>query len=153
MAIPPASYGIPYRQFNAAAFRNAIRFVFEMEQPPETGLRITFHFEDIITYTGRQDGERVPFDPTQSVIRTTPTPVTVPCDVTFKSQGDEPTAFGTVVPAKVNVLLLDVDYQKVKTASYVYINHDKYLRHFEEPAFGLFDVGLHTMVFVAENEV
>jgi hypothetical protein len=152
MATPPKAYGIPY-QFNADRFRNAIRFVFEMEQPPEFARRITFHFEDVITYTGRQDGERVPFDPTQSVVRTTPTPITVPCDVQFKNQSDEPTAFGTVVPAKVTVLLLDVDYVKVKDASYVHINGDKYLRHFEEPAFGLFDVGLHTMVFVAENEL
>lgn len=152
MAIPPKTYGIPY-QFDSTAYRNAIRFTFEMEQPPEPGLRIVFHFEDVITYLGRQDGEQVPFDPGQQVLRTTPTPITVPCDVQFKSQNDEPTAFGTVVPARITVLLLDVDYVKVKEASYVVINGDKYLRHYEEPSFGLFDVGLHTMVFTAENEL
>lgn len=152
MAKPPASYGIPY-QFDAARFRNAIRFVFEMEQPPEPGLRITFFFDDTVTYGGPKDSENVPFDPNQAPTRVSRTPVSVPCDVTFKNQNDEITPFGTVVPARIHVLLLDVDYIQVKDASFCVINGDRYLRHYEEPSFGLFDVGLHTLVFTAENEL
>lgn len=152
MATPDASRNLRY-QFDAAKFRNAIRFVFEMEQPPEAGLRLTFHFSDTVTYVGPQDSEKVPFDPAQVPVRVSRAAVTVPCDVQFAQQSDEPSAFGTIVPAKVTVTLLDEDYALVKDAAFVVVNGDKYQRHYEEPSMGLFDVGLHTMIFVAENEL
>jgi hypothetical protein len=152
VAKPDPTRNIPY-QFPADKFRNAVRFLFEMESPPEDEARITFHFAETVTYAGAQDSEKVPFDPAQAPTRTVRTPVNVPCDITFKNQSDEPTAFGTVVPATVTILLLDEDYAQVADAAFVIINGDRYMRHYEEPSFGLFDVGLHTMVFVAENEL
>lgn len=152
MAKPNSSRGISYN-FNAATFRNAIRFVFEMEADPEVGNQILFHFEPVIVFTGRADGDRVPFDPAQSAITTTPDPVTVPCDITFTTASDTPTSFGEVIPAKVEVLLLDLDYEQVANATYVTVNGDRYNRLYEPPSSGLFDVGLHKIVFQAENEI
>lgn len=152
MATPDSSRGISY-QFNGDVFRNAIQFVFEMAEPPEEGLAIMFHFPDVTTVDAPSDGDLVPFDPAERFVRSTRAPVHVPCNVEFASASDEPTAFGSVVPAKVKVLLLDEDYVKVKDASFVVVNGDRYNRQLEEPSFGLFDVGLHTMVFIAENEL
>jgi hypothetical protein len=152
MAKPLPSRNIPY-QFNGDRFRNAIRFVFEMGAPPEDGIGLVFHFSDTVTFTGPSDSNVVPFDPTQAATRETRTPVTVPCDVEFVSASEQPTAFGGIIPAKLKVLLLDDDYEKVADAIFVVMNGDRYNRQYEEPSFGLFDVGLHTMVFQAEDEI
>jgi hypothetical protein len=151
VAKPDASRKIPY-QFPSDKFRNAIRFVFEMAASTDEDRKLTFHFADTVTVTGTADSEEVPFDPTVPVTRVVKTPVTVPCDIEFQQAGDEPTAFGVVVPAKVKVLLLDEDYELVKDASFIVVNGDKYTRNYEPPDFALFDVGLHEMVFIAENE-
>ncbi len=152
MATPERSHRIPY-QFDGKKFRNAIQFVFEMAEPPESDQKIMFHFTDTVTYAGHADSDLVPFDPTQSATRTTRPPINVPCDVEFVQQSEEPTAFGSVVPSKLKVLLLDEDWAKVKDCSFVVMGGDKYNRYYEQPEFGLFDVGLHTMVFQAENEI
>jgi hypothetical protein len=152
MATPNPSRGIAYN-FNAATFRNAIRFVFEMETDPDADNALTFHFEPTITYAGRGDSDKVPFDPAQAPTTIVPVPIRVPCDVTFTAASDTPTSFGTVIPAKVTVLLLDEDYAQVKDATYIVVNGDKYNRLFVPPSSGLFDVGLHEIVFQAENEM
>lgn len=152
MATPLSSRAIPYA-FNGAQFRNAIQFVFEMAADPVLADQILFHFEDVVTNTSHADGDRVPFDPRMAPTVTTHAPVRVPCDVEFTAGSDVPTEFGTIIPAKLTVLLLDVDYEQVKDAAYVTMNGDRYNRLFEQPSFGLFDVGLHTLVFQAENEI
>ncbi len=152
MATPKPGRNIPY-QFPADKYRNAIRFVFEMESPPEVDRRIQFHFTDTVTFTGPSDSDKVPFDPTQAPIRVIKPAINVPCDIEFIAAPDEPTAFGAVIAAKIKVLLLDLDYEQVKTCSFVILNGDRYNRHYEPPSFGLFNVGLHEMVFVAENEL
>lgn len=149
MAIPSASRHIPYN-FRADTFRNAIRFVFEMETSTEQAP--LFYFAETVTTPGTHDGETVPFDPTQPIVRTVRAPVTVPCDVTFDKAADEPTAFGVVIPSKVTVLLLDEDYEQVRDAIYVIIQGERYNRNYEVPDFALFDVGVHQLVFIAENE-
>jgi hypothetical protein len=149
MATPASSRNIPY-QFDGDKFRNAIRFVFEMET--STKQAPLFYFAETVTTVGTADSEIVPFDPRIPVNRVIRAPVTVPCDVTFEKAADEPTAFGVVVPARVTVLLLDGDYELVKDSIYVLINGDKYHRDYEIPDFALFDVGVHQITFVAENE-
>lgn len=150
MAIP-SKRGIAY-QFNGPTFRNAIRFVFEMETSNDPNSAITFHFDDTVSFTGPRDGDDVPFDPRTPVVRTQHTTVRVPCDVEFQKAGDEPTAFGVVVPAKVKVTLLDQDYEKIKGASYVTVGGDRYAYHYEQPDYALFDVGIHEILYTAENE-
>lgn len=140
------------RGFRADKFRTAIRFVFDMAAPPETDYQLTFHFTDTISFVGPSDGDSVPFDPAEPITRTTQPPIQRPCDVEFLRSTDEVTAFGVVVPAKLKVTLLDEDYEDVKAASFVVMGGDRYLRHIEPPSFGLFDVGLHELIFIAENE-
>lgn len=141
------------RGFDAEKFRTAIRFVFEMAAPPDEDRQLTFHFTEEVSFTGPADGDSIPFDPGEAVTRTVRPPIQRPCDVEFIRATDEITAFGVVVPSKIKVTLLDDDFEDVKDASFVVVNGDKYLRHYQPPAYGLFDVGLHEMIFVAENEV
>ncbi len=151
MAKPDPSRHIQY-QFDGDRFRNAIRFVFEMGTPTEDEQQVTFHFADTLTFAGPADGEQVPFNPAEAIVRNTPPPIRRPCDVEFTKATDEPTAFGIVIPARITVTLLDEDYQDVKDATFIIVNGDRYIRHYEPPSYALFDVGLHEMVFIAENE-
>jgi hypothetical protein len=139
--------------FNADAFRSAIRFAMNLGAPPATGDQLTFHWHPTSTTGAISDGEGVPFDPTAAVSRTTPPPVTRPCAVEYVDAADQPTPFGAVIPTKVRVTLLDEDYQAVKAAGYVIIGGDKYVRSHEPPSVGLFDVGVHTIIYAAENEL
>lgn len=152
MTRPSPSRGIPYN-FNGDQFRNAIRFVFEMATDPISENAILFHFEPVITNNSHADGDKVPFDPRMAPVRQNRPAVRVPCDVEFTAASATPTEFGSVIPAKVTVLLLDGDYQQVAESTYITVNGDRYNRQFEAPSFGLFDVGLHTLVFQAENEI
>jgi len=139
-------------RFNAAGFRTAIRSVMEMGAPPKVEDRLTFHFDRTTAISGSTDSEGVPFDPAASMEVTTKPDLRVPCAVEYVNATDEPTRFGVVVPTRLKVTLLDEDYARVKDASSVTMGGDRYLRHAEPPAVGLFNVGVHEMVFVAENE-
>ncbi len=150
MAAPDSALGIAY-QFDADKFRRAIRFVFEMETAT-AAQAIVFHFTDTVAFAGPADGDIVPFDPTEVVTRTTPTPVSVPCDVEFIQSTEVATAFGVVIPARLRVTLLDVDWVIVKDSTFVTVGTERYLRDYEQPASALFDVDLHIITFVAENE-
>lgn len=140
------------RGFDADKFRTAIRFVFTMAAPPEVEQQLIFGFAEDVSFTGPADGDAVPFDPSAPITRTVRTPLSRPCDVQFDRATDEITAFGVVIPAKITVTLLDEDYNDVQDATWVLVNGNRYLRHYEKPSYGLFDVGLHEMVFLAEDE-
>ena len=58
----------------------------------------------------------------------------------------------TLTPQKLRVTLLDSDYDAVKDADFVVISGDRYIRHHEPPSVGLFQVGVHQILFTAENE-
>lgn len=143
--------------FDGEAFRDGIRLAFNMGAAPElddpTEAQIAFHFASQLVYTGPVDGDGVPFDPDSTVTRVVPQPVTVPCGIEYLNAADEVTAFGTVLPSRVKVTLLDEDYRKVKDASYVIIGGEKYVYHHSEVPRGLFDVGLYTLVFISENDL
>ena len=40
----------------------------------------------------------------------------------------------------------------LREADFILIAGDRYLRHHEPPSLGLFDVGVHTIIYIAENE-
>jgi hypothetical protein len=139
--------------FNADKFRTAIRFAMTLGAPPATGDQLTFHWNPTTATGAAKDGEGVPFDPAAIITRTSRPSVSRPCAVEFVDAADEPTAFGMVIPSKVKVTLLDEDYDAVKDADFVVITGDKYLRSHEPPSVGLFDVGVHQVIYVAENEL
>ncbi len=64
--------------FSAKAFRDGIRFVYDMAAPPQEGEQAAFYKESSLVYTVPVDDDNVPFDPTTTVQRITPAPVRVP---------------------------------------------------------------------------
>lgn len=139
--------------FDAAAFRDGIRFVYDMAAPPLEDEQLKFYFPSQLVYNKPVDDEDVPFDPSATVQRVQPAPVTVPCGVEYFDRAGEPVVFGTITASRIAVTLLDEDYKQVKGTTYVVLGGEKYnYQHTEAPS-GLFDVGLYTLHFVAENDL
>jgi hypothetical protein len=138
--------------FDAATFRSKIQFVFNMAATPDADRQLKFYFNDVVTYAGRKDGDAVPFDPTATVTRTSTDPVTVPCGIKVTKASEQNTAFGGVLPTKVTCTLLDEDYDQVKDADYIVFDGEKYLKENTGAPTGLFDVGIYSMTFTAEND-
>lgn len=140
------------RNFNAAAFRTAIRSVMTMGTPPVAADALTFCWLPRDVVVDHKDGEGVPFDPAATITRSAKPPVSKPCAVEYIDAQGQPTPFGAIVPSRVRVTLLDDDYKVVGDANYVFIAGDRYMRHHEPPSHGLFTVGVHQIIYVAENE-
>jgi hypothetical protein len=138
--------------FNPTAFRDGLRFAFNMAAAPIPDEQVIFHFPANLVYVGNVDASGVPFDPNTTVQPIEPPTVKVPCAVEYDDTESVTTNFGWIAPARVRITLLDEEYQKVKGCSYVTIAGDKYNYRRTEPPSGLFDVGLYTMHFTAENE-
>lgn len=138
--------------FNAARFRSAIRSVMTMGTPPVSGDQLRFYWNPTRSATATKDGEGIPFDPSAPVATTTHAPVSLPCAIEYIDAAGQPTPFGAIAPSKVRVTLLDEDYDQVKDADYVLISGDRYIRHHEPPSYGLFTVGVHQIIYTAENE-
>lgn len=139
--------------FNAAKFRADLRAVMEMGVPSGSNERITFHFPPVTTTASAHDGLSVPFDPSQHAVEVTPASTTVVCAVEFFDAGGEAfTPFGVTKVARVVVTLFEDEYAVVKTASHVTIRGDIYRFSHEPPAYGLFDVTVHQLVYRTEGE-
>lgn len=139
-------------RFNSTAFRTGIRFVFNMAAPPLSNEQVFFYFPSQLIYNSTSlDGEGVPFDPAATVTRQVPAPVQVPCGVGFTDTSGQQIDFGLVIPAKLEITLLDEDYQQVEGCSYVVVRGEKYNYVNTEPPTGLFDVGIYALHFVSES--
>lgn len=139
--------------FNAGAFRQGVRFAMNMGAPPDADAQATFFFPEQRTAEGSVDADRVPFDPSQRITTTRRDPVKVPCAIEYFDREGNVTALGQVLPSRAVVTLLDEEYSQVKGCSYVAIGGERFLYRHEEIPRGLFDVGLHTLHFVNENDL
>ncbi len=139
--------------FNARAFRDAIRFTYNMAATPAAEDQVAFYKASELVYNVPVDDDNVPFDPTTTVQRITPAPVRVPCSVEYIDAEGQPLPFGTLTVSRIKLSLLDEDYAKVRDCAYVVIAGEKYLYRRTEPPSGLFDVGLYVMHFRSENEL
>lgn len=138
--------------FNAADFRTNIKFAMQMGAAIDAGEKVTFHFPSSLVYNVPADGQDTPFNPAATVTSTTPPPVQVDCAVDYFDAENQPTNFGLLAPSRVEVLLLDEDYEQIKECAYVVIHGDRYNYRRTEPPAGLFDVGIYTMHFTSESE-
>lgn len=152
MAVPDPALGIS-ADFDSAAFRTGIRFVYDMAAPPIAGEAAIFYFPSGLVYNSPVDGEDVPFDPQATVVRTPGKTVTgVPCGIEYLDAQGQEIAFGTITATHLRITFLDEDYLLVKGCIFVTVGADKYLYKRTAPPSGLFDVGLYSMHFTSENE-
>lgn len=138
--------------FDAAGFRDGIRFAMNMGAPPVVGDQVKFYFAPTSTTSASKDDTGLPFNPAVAPTVTTPTPVSVPCSVEFARQEGEHDRIGYVVPSRLRVMLLDADFDLVEGCAYLVYGGDRYDFRYEEPPTGLFDVGIHVLIFVARGE-
>lgn len=139
--------------FDSRAFREGIRFVYNMAASPVADEQATFYKPSSLVYNLPTDDDNVPFDPSSTVQRVQPDPIKVPCGIEYFDAEGQDVPFGVVTVSRVACTLLDEDYRKVKDATYVVIGGDRYLYQRTEPPSGLFDVGLYVMHFKSENEL
>ncbi len=138
--------------FDSAAFRTGIQFVFTMAAPPVGADQVKFYFASTLTYnTAHVDGIGVPFDPVSTVTRSQPAAVSVPCGIEYRDGRGDITVFGETVPATVHITLLDEDFAQVNGCAYIVLHGEKYKLIHVDPPSGLFDVGIYELTFEAEN--
>lgn len=138
--------------FNSAEFRDGIHFAMAMGAPIDPADQVKFYFAPVVTNASPADDTGLPFDPSAAPVETTPAPVIVPCAVEVDRQEGEHDRVGFVVPTRLRILLLDEDYAQVSDCSYIVHGGDRYDLRYEEPPNALFNVGVHTMIFVARGE-
>ena len=156
-------------RFDAAQFREAIKFAMTMGAPPAPGDRAIFVFGStgqtywkngiqlLITPMLDQDGR--PLDPTVEVRKTQavtkkqgPAADEIDCAIEFEPVDREELPVGNLRPGKMTVTVLDADYTKIQGCKEVQMTGDRYLFQYEVPALGLFDVGIRQLVFYALDE-
>lgn len=92
-----------------------------------------------------------PFDP--SIRRTrVVTSAQVPCVVEFFARGDRTETFGLVETSRIQITLLDPEYQQVKGFAYVVAGGDKYIYHSTQPPNALGSLDVWTLWAVSEDE-
>jgi hypothetical protein len=168
MAIPDPNLGIPVG-FDGEGFRNAIKFAMQMGTPtlpdgsPDPDKRPIFIkkvaariYKDAagnVIPPPRVDRDGRPFDPTIQVEESRPDPITdADCAVEVDRADADELPVGNFRPTKAVVTLLDVDYERVKDCRELVYNGDRYVYGYEPENNGLFDVGVHTMIYYAVDE-
>lgn len=139
--------------FDGSGFRDAIHEVMLMGAPPTESERAKFFWAKTLVYNTPVDDNGVPFDPDATVTSTQPDPVSVPCGIEYFDAQDQPVVFGSVTASRLAITLLDEDYDKVKGCAWVTVGGERYFYKRTQPPAGLFDVGVYTMHFTAENEL
>lgn len=139
------------KTFPAARFRDAIRGVWEMGATPDEQ-RVTFCWNPVTTYPGAKDSTGIAFDPAAQPVTVQKPKVVIPCGVEYAQASGDATNFGEIVASRIKITLFDEDYETIKESDYVELEGEKYTYHHDEPPYGLFQVGLHVLVYEAEND-
>lgn len=160
MAEPDSSLGIN-AAFDAAGFRNAVRFAMEMGLNPDPSRRPTFirksssrvyKKNSVVISTPRLDRDGRPLDPEVEVVRPADVEVSVDCAIEVQRADAEELPVGTFRPTKVVATLLDDQYEEVKDCREMLYNGDRYVYGYEPESNGLFDVGVYTIIFYAVED-
>lgn len=138
--------------FNAAKFRDAVRFAMTMGLPNAVEERITFKWDVVRSYDN-PDPAGNPYNwhetPTRRVELD---PVQVTAAVEFKTDSSDGTPLGSIENPHVIITLLDQDYELVRDADKVTLNEATYIIKYTAPPLGLFDVTVYQMYAEAEDE-
>lgn len=148
--------------FDATAFRDGITFAMQMGTPPDLDVSAVFVFADgpgvvytknnVVVATPKLDRDGYPFDPDIKRTLTAGARVRVNCAIEMVKADQEEIPVGSFRPVKAIVTLLDVDYAQVKGCKEMILNGDTYAYGYEPGALGMFEVGVHQMIFYAVQE-
>lgn len=160
--IPDPTLGISVN-FPTETFNNAIRFAMQMAAPMEEYKRVTFIMpvSGLPTYwkngnpvnSPRVDRDGNPLD--AEIERRDPVPEEIQVDCAWEivgGGGDDETPVGAFQQTRLVVTLLEEQYQEIVGCQAVRYNGDDYLYAYEPDNYGLFDAGVHTLIFTAKEE-
>lgn len=171
MALPDPALGFSV-DFPTETFENAIKFAMQMGAPTgevdgaplaprfiKKGAGRTYWRDDEqlmpISEGGtlRLDRDGRPFDPNVRIGAGTDDEVlAVDCAIEIDKADADEIPVGNFRPTKAIVTLLDADYLKIVGVRELAYNGDRYTYGYEPEALGLFDAGVHTMIFYAQDE-
>lgn len=138
--------------FDADAVRSGLRLAMKVGLPPDAAEQPTFFFPREYTTTDATDQEGVPFSPDGRRNAPPPRSVKVDCAIEYRDGEGKLENFGVIVPARVVLTLLDLDYVRIKGFEYVVIGGGKYYYRRTETPKGLVSVGLYKVHCVSEDE-
>jgi hypothetical protein len=138
--------------FNAAEFRDAVRFAMNMGKPEASNERATFRWKEHKSYEV-SDPRGKPYDwgQTAEIVASHPD-VEVPVAVEFFPGTNTGTAAGVFQAAKAEITILDEEYALVEGADFVILDGNTYVKNFVGPPVGLFGVTVYTIYVTAQDE-
>lgn len=137
--------------FDAARVAEGLHRAMGFGEPTRAEDKVTFYFNARSHRDESTDEDGVPFDPDQRPTRSTTSKV-VPCVVEYQDRAAKVETFGTVVPARVLVTLIDEDYQEIKAFTHLKAGGDVYWRSTIEPPIALGSIDVWTLICLAEGE-
>lgn len=140
--------------FDAAEFRDGVKFAMSMGLPDDTSERLTFRWRDDKTYT-TADPTGKPYDYSDTPSRTvTKDDVQITAGVKFISRATSAanTPVGQMDLPRVIVTILDEDYDSVSDADEIVLDGNTYTIDYWEPPTGLFDVTIYNVHASAVDE-
>lgn len=138
--------------FNASRVQEGLYKAMGFGEPTRTADKATFFFVTSTPPAGVVvDMDDTPFDPDVRPTRSIQS-VQVPCAIEFFDRADRAESFGVIAPSRIQITLLDVDYQKIKGFDYVAAGGDKYIYHSTEPPNALGTIDVWTVWASAEDE-
>lgn len=162
MATPNQGLGIT-ADFDSQGFRDAIRFAMQMGTPPDPDKRPKFRRKNTartywkdgvqLTSTPRTGREGEPLDAEIEVRMGTPVVLSnVDCAVEIELADADELPVGNFRQTKAVVTFLDDEYKLIQGCKEMLYNGDEYRYGYEPEANGLFDVGVHTIIWYCLDE-
>lgn len=139
--------------FDATRVKDGLYKAMGFGEPTRVADKATFYF---VATAAAPDGTVLddlgtPFDPTVRRQKSI-TSMQVACAVEFFDRMEKSETFGVVEPSRVQITLLDPEYQLVKDFSYVVVGGDKYIYRFTEPPNALGSIDVWQVWANAEDE-
>lgn len=129
--------------FDATAFRAAIRSTMQLGAPSNVADQATFRWNKAKTFA-QQDSTGMPYDWTSTPLTDVEQPdVKVPVAVQFTAGASYNNGVGSFTASKVVLTVLDVDFALVQGADQVLIGQRVFNILFYGPPVGLFDVTVY----------
>jgi hypothetical protein len=138
--------------FNAATVIAGLQKAMSFGAPETTGDQATFYMPRTSVVTDPKDDEGVPFDVTVRPTLSTLVKKVVPCAYEYVDAEGKIENFGMIAPARVQITLLDAEYQQVKGFEYVAIGGQRFMYRRTEPPVALGSINVWTLHCTAEDQ-
>lgn len=140
--------------FDAARVSDGIYKAMGFGEPSRAADKATFFFPKTSEYAPGTvvDDDQVPFDPALRPTVSSLPQKTVACAIEFFDRTDRAETFGVVAPSRIQITLLDPEYQEISGFSFVVAGGDKYVYHSTEPPVALATIDVWTVWCNSEDE-